>query len=123
MSKTVFAKIIDRELPADILFENERIIVIKDIHPDAPIHLLGITKHPYTSIHDLLLSNDDGSDLLWELMHTLAEIAVEQGIAESGYRFVTNVGPDAHQVVPHLHVHLLGGEKLQMKDPTPKENA
>jgi len=118
--KTVFTRIIDRELPAEILFENEHIIVIKDIHPDAPIHWLGITKHPYTSL-DALLSDGDNRDLLWELLNTLANLAHEHGLKERGYRIVSNIGLDAHQIVPHMHIHLLGGERLQMKDPHPKE--
>ncbi|HSI20269.1 MAG TPA: HIT domain-containing protein [Verrucomicrobiae bacterium] len=113
--KSIFSKIIDREAPANIIFENERIIVIEDIKKDAPIHYLGITKHPFKSMHELLMS--DSKDLLWELMNKLAEIAANEGIAETGYRFVTNIGPNAHQVVPHLHVHLLGGACLHMKDP------
>lgn len=115
---SVFTKIINRELPADIVFENERLIVIKDIHPDAPVHLLGITKQPFESMHQLM--QGDNQALLWELFQVLTRIAEEHGIAESGYRLVTNVGDDAHQVVKHLHVHLLGGEKLQMKDPVPQ---
>jgi histidine triad (HIT) family protein len=119
--KTIFSKIIDRELPADIIFENDQIIIIKDIHPDAPVHLLGITKHPYSSMHDLLMSGEEARNVLWELMKTLAQIAEDLGISKSGYRFVTNIGPDAHQIVPHLHIHLLGGERLQMKDPVRTE--
>lgn len=116
MTPTTFTKIINRELPANIIFENDSIIIIQDIHPDAKIHLLGITKEPYANIH-ALLTDGDQRDLLWELMSSLATVAKERGIAESGYRLVINTGPDAHQIVPHLHVHLLGGETLQMKDP------
>lgn len=110
--KTIFSRIIDREVPADIVFENDRIIVIKDIKADAPVHLLGITKHPYKNIRELLESGD--KELLWELMSTLGKMAEEQGIAESGFRLVSNNGPDANQVVPHLHIHLLGGEPLHI---------
>jgi histidine triad (HIT) family protein len=117
--KSVFSKIIDRELPAEIVFENDHIIVIKDIQPDAPIHLLGITKKPYTNL-DELLQEADGRDLLWELYSRLSQIAHDHGIDKTGYRLVTNIGEHAHQIVPHLHVHLLGGEKLQMHDPLPK---
>jgi histidine triad (HIT) family protein len=116
--KSIFSKIIDREIPADIVFESERIIVIKDINPDAPVHLLGITKKPYQNVHELLKDGNQ-ADLLWELMSTLAQVAEEQGIAESGYRLITNSGKDAHQIVPHLHVHLVGGARLQMSDPHP----
>lgn len=109
--KSVFAKVIDRELPADIVFENERLIVIKNIHPLAPVHLLGITKEPFASIHDLLQSGNH-QDLLWELFHTLSDIAVRMGL-DNGYKLTTNVGADAGQTIFHLHVHLLGGSKLE----------
>lgn len=116
-SKSIFSQIIDRELPADILFENERILVIRNINPEAPVHLLGITKQPFENLHDLLQT--DNRDLLWELMTKLDELAKEQGIDATGYRLVSNNGPDAHQTIHHLHVHLLGGELLQTKDPEP----
>ena len=110
--KSVFTRIIERELPADILLENERIIVIRSIAPHAPIHLLGITKQPYVSMHSLL-QDPDGKDLLWELMRELANLAERLGIADSGYKLTTNVGQDGGQSVLHLHVHLLGGKELQ----------
>ncbi len=113
---SIFTKIINREVPADILFENERIIVIKDIKADAPIHYLGITKHPYLNLDDLLTSSNQEKELLWELFTTLASLADQAGIKESGYRIITNNGPDARQVVPHLHIHLLGGEPLNIQD-------
>lgn len=103
---TIFERIIAREIPADIIFENERIIVIKDIHPKAPIHLLGITKLPLENLHQLLQTEQ--KELLWELYHTLSNLAVELH-TEHGYRLTSNIGPESGQEVPHLHVHLLGG--------------
>jgi histidine triad (HIT) family protein len=108
---SVFTKIINRELPADIVFENERIIVIKNIQPQAPIHLLGITKEPFTSIREVL-ADEKNKDLLWELYATLNQLAEELGIAESGFRINTNVGQDGGQTVMHFHVHLTGGKQL-----------
>lgn len=108
---TVFSKIINRELPADIVFENENIIVIKSNNPQAPVHLLGITKKPFISLHHLLQS-EENIPLLWELFHALAKIAVDLGIDKSGYKLVSNCGREAGQTVFHLHVHLLGGKKL-----------
>ena len=108
---SIFTKIINREIPAEIVWENERIIVIKDIKQDAPVHLLGITKVPYKNIDDLV-TNSTEKDLLWELFSVLAECARKMGIEESGYRLVNNNGADAHQIVPHLHVHLVGGAPL-----------
>lgn len=108
---TVFSKIIDRELPSDIVFESENIIIIKNIQPHAPVHLLGITKKPFNSLHELLLDTNN-RDLLWELFSSLASQAEKLGLDASGYRLATNIGKDAGQSVPHLHVHLLGGAEL-----------
>ena len=112
LESSVFTRIINRELPAEILFENERIIVIRNIAPHAPVHLLGITKRPYVSLHELL-QDPNGQELLWELMHELSNLAVSEGVADSGYKLTSNVGENGGQSVPHLHVHLLGGKKLQ----------
>lgn len=109
---TVFSRIIKRELPSEILYEDEDIIVIKTIKPKAPIHFLGITKKPFRHLHELL-QDDQNQDLLWKLMKTLSKLAQKVGIAESGYKLVTNIGQDAGQVVPHLHIHMLGGTKLE----------
>ena len=114
--ESIFTRIINREVSAEIVFENERIIVIKDIKPDAPVHLLGITKHPYLNIDELVTEAGDKRDLLWELFTTLGKIAGGMGIKRSGYRLISNNGEDAHQLVPHLHVHLLGGERLHISD-------
>lgn len=111
---SVFTKIINRELESEIVFETERIIVIKNIDPQAPVHLLGITKKPYQSI-DALLQGKNEQELLWELFTCLSNLAHEFGIAEAGYRLVTNIGKDGGQSVPHLHVHLLGGAPLDEK--------
>lgn len=112
--KSVFSKIIDREIPSEIVFENDQVIIIKDINPDAPVHLLGITKKPYQNLDELLNTTGDGKDLLWELFTALARVAKELGLDRTGYRFVANNGPDAHQIVNHLHIHLLGGGPLQL---------
>ena len=108
---SVFTRIINREIPAEILFENETMIVIKDIKTKPPIHLLGITKQPFEHLHELLQS-ESNKDLLWELFSTLATLAASLGLAEKGYRLTTNIGYEGGQAVPHLHVHLLGGEYL-----------
>ena len=110
---TVFSKIIARELPAEIVFESETIIVINNLYPLTPIHLLAISKKPYRDIDELLQStNQDDKDLLWELFTTLSHIAHERGIDASGYRLTTNIGKGGGQSIPHLHVHLLGGMNL-----------
>ena len=110
---SVFTRIINRELPADIVFENERIIVIKNIKPLAPVHLLGITKQPFRHIHEMA-GDAANKDLLWELVSILDGIASDLGLnAEGkGYRLTTNCGVEGGQSVFHLHVHLLGGMRL-----------
>ena len=109
--KSVFTRIIERELPAEILFETDEIIVIKSIQPLAPVHLLGITKHPYLSMH-ALLDDDNRERVLWHLGKGLHFVAEKLGLDKTGYRLVTNIGINAGQEVPHLHIHLLGGAPL-----------
>lgn len=106
MTKTIFEKIIDRELPADIVFENDQVIAIKDKYPQAPIHLLIIAKKVIPDIQSL-----EDYDLLKEMVQTAKKLTVEFGI-EDGYRLLTNNGPTAGQSIFHLHFHLLGGKEL-----------
>lgn len=108
---SIFTKIINREVPGEIVWENDQIIILKDIQPHAPIHLLGISKYPFRSLHELL-ADPHNKDLLWDLLSALREQAIKAGIAERGYRIVTNIGEEGGQKVPHLHIHLLGGKKL-----------
>lgn len=110
MGDTIFSKIIRREVPADIVFENERLLAFRDISPQAPVHILIIPKKPLTSIAQA--AADDGA-LLGELLLAAAEIARREGIDRSGYRVVTNIGGDGGQSVEHLHLHLLGGRGLR----------
>jgi Diadenosine tetraphosphate (Ap4A) hydrolase and other HIT family hydrolases len=105
---TVFGKIIRRELPADIVFENERIIAFRDIHPIAPDHILIVTKK---EIPDLQSVAPEDLPLIGEMVAVAQQIARELGI-DKGYRFITNNGSLAGQQVPHLHFHLIGGRKL-----------
>ncbi len=106
---SLFEKIINREIPATIVFENERVIAIKDINPQAPIHLLII---PKILIVNLLQAQEGQQALLGELLLVSKELALQLGIKENGYRIVINNGVDAGQEVPHLHLHLLAGRKL-----------
>ena len=105
---TIFGKIISRELPADIVFENERIIAIKDIHPTAPVHLLIM---PKKEIHSLHKASEEELLLLPEVFAVAQELAEEFGVADN-YRLVTNNGPKAGQTIFHLHFHLIGGRQL-----------
>ena len=106
---SLFEKIIQREIPASIVFENERVIAIKDINPQAPIHILII---PKVLIVNLLYANQEQESLLGELLLVSQQIAKQLEIASSGYRIVINNGRDSGQEVPHLHLHMLAGRRL-----------
>lgn len=106
--KSVFKKIIDGELPCEKVFENERILAFKDIHPVAPVHLLIIPKKEIDSLQSV---KAEDLQLIGEMMVVAQKLAKEYGILE-GYRLLTNNGPLSGQVVHHLHFHLIGGRKL-----------
>ena len=108
MSKTLFEKIIDREIPADIIFEDELSIVIKDISPQAPTHLLII---PKKVIPKLSVSTAEDQSILGHLMLVAGQIADQLGLDET-FRLVVNNGAKAGQSVFHLHLHLLSGRPL-----------
>jgi len=104
-----FCKIANKEMPSEIVYEDDEVVAFKDIKPVAPVHLLIITKKHIPSV-DHLESGD--KELIGSLFLVAQKIAREQGVAETGYRLVFNVGPDAGQTVDHLHLHLIGGHKL-----------
>ena len=106
---TVFQKIIDRELPADIVFEDDQCLAIKDIAPQAPCHVLIIPKKPLVS---LAHTNSEDKALLGHLLSTAAQLARDLGVSERGYRIVINTGKEGGQTVDHLHLHLLGGKTI-----------
>ncbi|WP_164103279.1 histidine triad nucleotide-binding protein [Candidatus Laterigemmans baculatus] len=108
MAETIFSKIIDRQIPADILFEDDRCLAFRDINPQAPTHFLVIPKKRIVSL--AVAEAEDGA-LLGHLLGVAARVAAEQGLG-SGYRVVTNIGPDGGQSVDHLHLHVLGGRSL-----------
>ncbi len=108
MSKTLFEKIIDKEIPAEIIFEDEIAIVIKDINPQAPTHLLIIPKKVIPKLSD---SSDDDKNVLGHLMLIARDISNELGLDET-FRLVVNNGAKAGQSVFHLHIHLLSGRLL-----------
>jgi histidine triad (HIT) family protein len=106
MTDCIFCKIVSRNVSADIVRETKTIIVFKDIHPKAPIHLLIIPKKHVESIADL---GEDDRELISDIMYMAKDIAQEYDL--KGYRLSCNVGQEGGQVVDHLHVHLLGGWK------------
>jgi histidine triad (HIT) family protein len=109
MSKTIFKRIIDREIPAKIVHEDDLCLAFEDIHPVAPVHVLVIPKKEIASLDDL---TEADAALAGHLLLTIRAIARKLGLEEGGYRVVTNCGPDAGQEVPHLHFHLLGGRAM-----------
>ncbi len=109
MPETIFSKIIRKEIPADIVFEDDDVLAFKDINPQAPHHVLIIPKKAIPTINDIL-ENDE--KLIGKLITTAKNIADELGISESGYRLVLNCNPDGGQEVYHLHLHLLGGRQM-----------
>ena len=109
MAKTIFQKIIDRELPAEIVFEDEDIIAFWDITPAAPIHILIVPKKIITSINDI---KDEDEKLIGKMFLVAKDLAKEHEISENGFRTVFNTNDDGGQTVYHLHLHLLGGRKM-----------
>ena len=105
----VFCKIAAHQQDSDILCENDRVIVISDIMPKAPVHLLVMPKEHIVSVNDIDESN---SALAGEIIQIAKQQAKDKGIAESGYKLVFNVGKDGGQIIPHLHLHVLGGKQL-----------
>lgn len=109
MEQDIFCKIASGEVPAKILFEDRDMLAFPDINPQAPVHILIIPKKHYTSLNDM---DEKDSRLLGHILLVARRLAKEQGIAFTGYRVVINCGPQGGQVVPHLHMHLLGGRQL-----------
>ena len=109
MSKTLFEKIAAREIPASIVYEDDRVIAFRDLHPAAPAHALLVPKKAIPRIAEAAPADQE---LLGHLLLKAPEIARALGLEASGYRLVINNGPDAGESVPHLHLHILGGRPL-----------
>lgn len=108
MAETVFQKIIDKEIPANIVFEDEHCLAFHDVSPQAPTHVLVIPKKPIESVDDL---EDADQELIGHLWLVIRNVARDLGLGD-GYRVVVNCGRDGGQAVDHLHYHLLGGRSL-----------
>lgn len=106
---SIFTKIINREIPADIVYEDDLVIAFKDIHPQAPIHILIVPKKEIATVNDVAEADEIA---LGRLFTAAAKIAQENNIAASGYRLMVNVNEDGGQEVFHIHMHLLGGKNL-----------
>ncbi len=109
MAATLFDKIIRREIPADIVFEDEHVLAFRDIHPQAPVHVLFIPKRAVPTLNDLVPGEEA---VVGRLALAAAAYAKAQGFAEVGYRVVMNCNRDGGQTVFHIHLHLLAGRPL-----------
>jgi histidine triad (HIT) family protein len=106
----VFARILRGEIPCNKVFEDEHVLAFRDINPQAPTHILVIPKGEYVSLDDFSERASDAETA--SLIRALGHIARELGVAEAGYRILSNTGAAAHQEVPHFHVHVFGGRDL-----------
>ncbi|NEZ03882.1 histidine triad nucleotide-binding protein [Wenzhouxiangella sp. XN201] len=109
MSDDLFLKIIEREIPADIVFENDEMLAFRDINPQAPVHILIIPKRRIATLNDL---EGDDTELIGRLVLTARKLAADEGLAEDGYRLVFNCNENGGQSVYHIHLHLLGGRRM-----------
>jgi len=105
----LFCKIVNKEIPSKIVFENERILAFRDVNPQAPVHILIIPKKHISGLNEI---TPEDNNLLGEIQNVARELAQKENINHDGYRLVVNCGPAAGQAVAHLHYHLLGGRKL-----------
>lgn len=106
---TIFTKIINREIPAKIVYEDDLCLAFRDVNPQAPTHILLIPKKEIATMNDLAQSDQA---LLGHLMLKSAEIAKQEGISEKGYRLVVNTNAYAGQTVSHIHIHIIGGRPM-----------
>lgn len=109
MASCLFCKIINKEIPADIVYEDKDILAFMDIAPKAPVHILIIPKKHLANINE---AGQADRELISKMIFVAKDLAKEYQLDQSGYRLVSNSGPDSGQIVFHLHFHLLGGQKL-----------
>ena len=109
MSDCIFCRIVSGEIPCSLVYQDDLVLAFKDINPLAPVHILVIPKQHIESAQEV---NSGNSQMIAHIFEKIPYIAREAGIADSGYRVISNVGGDGGQVVPHLHFHILGGRKL-----------
>ena len=110
LSDNIFLKIINRQIPARIIYEDDQCVAFHDVNPQAPVHVLIVPKRVIPRIAE---GQAGDAELLGRMLLASGEIAQKVGVAESGYRLVINNGRDAGESVPHLHIHLLGGRAMQ----------
>ncbi len=109
-SENIFAKILRGEIPCNKVYEDEYALAFHDINPQAPVHILVIPKGEYVSMADFTASAS--ADLITGFFRAVGRVARDAGLEDAGYRILANAGADAHQEVPHLHIHIFAGRKL-----------
>jgi len=109
MEDCIFCKIVNKDIPAELIFEDEQIVAFNDINPQAPIHILIIPKEHFASLNDI---PEEKKELLSHILLKARQIAQNIGIEENGYRIVLNTARDSGQEVFHIHFHLLGGRRM-----------
>jgi histidine triad (HIT) family protein len=107
--ETLFTKIVNREIPADILFQDDRVTAFRDINPQAPCHVLVVPNKPISSVNEV---EPEDEAVLGHLFVVAKIIAHQQGISKTGYRLIVNCGDDGGQEVYHIHMHVLGGKRI-----------
>ncbi len=112
MEDCIFCKIINKEIPSNIVYEDDEILAFRDIHPVAPVHVLVIPKKHITSLVEL---EKEDEAIIGKIYGAINKIAIQEGILEKGFRVIVNCGEDGGQEVKHLHFHLLGGKKMGPK--------
>ena len=109
MAKTLFERVAEGEIPAQIVYQDDKVLALRDIKPGAPVHVLIVPRKPIPRIAE---AKPEDHQVLGHLLLKAAHVAEQLGLKENGYRLVINNGPDAGESVPHLHLHILGGRKL-----------
>lgn len=112
MSDCIFCKIINRDIPSKIIYEDDNIIAFDDINKNAPIHILFVPKQHIESVLDI---NDENSKVILDIHSAIKTIAKEQGFDKTGFRIINNCGQDGGQTVKHIHYHVLAGKSLETK--------
>ena len=109
-ANNIFAKIINKDIPCDLVFEDEKVIFFHDIRPQAKIHILGLPKTDVVNLSDFV--QKCGQEQVYYFFQKIYEIVKKFNLHKTGYRLIANEGEDSNQEVPHFHIHILGGEKL-----------
>ena len=109
MDSCIFCKIVKKEIPATLLFENDKVLAFADLHPQAPVHLLIIPKTHYSNLNEV---PEAELGIIEEMYRAARQLAAQKGLQDRGYRLAMNVNPEGGQTVFHVHMHLLGGRQM-----------